>query len=135
MRFVFPALLLIATSAGACVDRLPEQDLRIRQAVPVAKMSPDDLWNDFQKDPAAARVKYWGKAIEISGKPTRTDAQDSTGPYLLFIGSGEFGVRANLLDEDAPEILKRAAAGERLTLRCYCEGLQGHVMLKSCVQP
>lgn len=118
-----------------CIDRLPEQDLRIRNEIPIAKLSPEALWDDFQKDPAGARARYWGKAIDISGKPTRADGQDSTGAYLLFVQAGELGVRANLLDEDAPAILQRVSAGERITIRCYCEGLDGHVLLKSCMQP
>jgi hypothetical protein len=126
---------VLAVVATACVDRLPDQDLRIRAEVPVAKMSVDHLWKDFQTDAAAARARYWGKAIEISGTPTRSDGQDATGAYLLFAQAGELGVRANLLDEDAPAIIKRAAAGERLTLKCYCEGLEAHVLLKSCVTP
>lgn len=126
------AVVLLPLLMAACVDRLPDQDLRIRNEVPVAKMSPDDLWADFQKDAAGARARYWGKAVEITGKPTRMDGQDDTGPYLLFVASGELGVRANLLDDDAPAILERANAGERVTLKCYCEGLDGHVVLKSC---
>ena len=136
MRQWGPILTLVLAGWGAgCVDRLPDQDLRIRAEVPVAKMSPDDLWKDFQADAAAARARYWGKAVEISGKPTKTEGQDSAGSYMLFVQSGEFGVRASLLDEDAPDLIARAAAGDRLTLKCYCEGLNGHVILKSCVKP
>ena len=128
-------LALIVASATACVDTLPAQDRRIRGEVPVAKMSADDLWKDFQQDAAAARGRYRGKAVEISGKPTRADGQDSTGAYLLFAQSGELGVRANLLDDDAAEIVKAAGEGQRITLKCYCDGLDGHVVLRSCVRP
>lgn len=98
-------------------------------------MSPADLWNDFQQDAAAARKKYWGRAVEISGRVTSADAADSTGPYLMFVTAGDFGIRANLLDDDAAAILKEAQPGQRVTLKCYCEGLDGHVLLKSCVRP
>ena len=128
-----PIALLIA--ATACVDRLPDQDLRIRGETPIAKMSVDHLWKDFQEDAAAARTRYWGKAVEVSGTPTRSDGRDATGAYLLFAQSGELGVRAHLLDDGAAEIIKRGSAGERLTLKCYCDGIDGHVLLKSCVTP
>ena len=47
---------------------LPDQDLRIRNAVAVAKMTAADLWQDYQKDAKAADKQYWGKAVEVSGK-------------------------------------------------------------------
>ena len=129
------AFVLLLVFSAACADRLPDQDLRIRAEVPVAKMSVEHLWKDFQDDAAGARRRYWGHAIEISGTPTRADGQDSTGAYLLFAQAGELGVRANLLDDEAAQIVERAHKRERLTLKCYCEGLDGHVVLKSCVQP
>ena len=130
------AAALVATAvASACTDSLPAQDRRIRGEVAIAKMSADDLWKDFQQDAAAARGRYHGKAVEISGKPTRADGHDDTGAYLVFAQSGEFGVRANLLDDDAAEIVKAAGEGQRITLKCYCDGLNGHVILKSCVKP
>jgi hypothetical protein len=129
------ASAILAVSVSACADTLPTQDRRIRNEVPVAKMSADDLWKDFQADAAAARAKYWGKPLEISGKPTRADGQDSGGAYLLFAQSGEFGVRANLLDDDAADIVKAAGEGGRITLKCYCDALDGHLVLRSCVRP
>jgi hypothetical protein len=131
VRALVAVLLLFCLAA--CVDRLPDQDLRIRGETPIAKMSVDHLWQDFQADAVAARSRYWGKAIEVSGTPTRADGRDAVGAYLLFAQAGELGVRAHLLDDTAAEIVKRAAAGERLTLKCYCDGLDGHVLLKSCI--
>jgi hypothetical protein len=43
-------------------------------------------------------------------------------------------VRANLLDEDAAAIVKEVSAGQRVRLKCFCAGLDGHVVLKSCVK-
>ena len=48
---------------------------------------------------------------------------------------GELGVRANLLDEQAPAILAKTKEDPRVTLKCYCEGLDGNLILKSCVRP
>jgi hypothetical protein len=94
------------------------------------------LWRDFAQDPAAARARYWGRAIEVSGIPTRVDGQDSGGPYLLFVADeGPFGVRANLLDDDAAVVIEAVKDGARITLKCYCDGLDGHVVLRSCVRP
>jgi putative nucleic acid binding protein len=117
----------------ACVDRLPDQDLRIRSAVPVAKMTAADLWQDYQRDRAASDRKYWGKPVEISGNVTAADGSAAAAPALFFAQTEQRGVRARLLDEDAPAILKVATAGQRVTLHCFCEGLQTDLILKSCI--
>jgi len=130
------ALLVAALSAGAaCVDRLPDQDRRILAAVAVAKMSPEDLWKDFQSDKDKAGRTYFGKAVVITGRVTSVDSTNPAAPFVLFAQTETTGVRAYLLDDQAPEIVKSAAAGERLALKCFCEGLDSHLILKSCVIP
>src|SRR5688500_17017937 len=114
-RVILVTVVAAASLCGAaCVNRLPEQDRRILVATAVEKLTADDLWKDFQENPAAARQKYWGKAIEISGKATRTDAQDSPSAYVFFGQTDQLGVRANLLDDQAAEIIAAAQSGSRI---------------------
>jgi hypothetical protein len=115
------------------MTELPDQDLRIRQTVAIAKMSPADLWRDYQDNRDAANTRYWGKALEISGKVTGTDHPPGRPSAVLFAQNDKAAVRANLLDDDAAAILKVATVGQRVTLRCFCDGLKGDVILKSCV--
>lgn len=129
--------MLAGAAISGCVNSLPDQDLRIRATPIVAKMPAEFLWKEYQGDAREADRKYWGKAVEISGKPSSADSEDSGRPsksYLLFAQSDKFGVRANLLDDDAAEILKEAASGQRIRLKCFCAGIDGHVVLKSCVK-
>ena len=126
------------TFAGAaCVSNLPEQDLRILEAQPSAKLSASDLWTDFQTDAAAARTKYFGKAIDLSDKPTAIETEASKGQHVFFGQTADRGVRARLLDDKAAETLKDLKVGMRLTLRCFCQGLDENqdVLLKSCIRP
>ena len=140
MRRPVLAVLALAAAVG-CVSRLPDQDLRIVSAVPDAKLSADLLWKEFADAPDQARRKWFGKVVEITGVATRVGDDVPTDRYVLFGQPGEpgkssdFGVRADLLDEQAPAILSRAREDPRITLKCYCEGLDGHLILKSCVQP
>jgi hypothetical protein len=134
-RTVLCVGLLVLLSG--CVNTLPDQDRRIRVTPSVAKIPADFLWKEYQVDARAADRKYWGKAIEVSGTVTRAEANDSGGPsrsYLFFGLTDPFGVRANLLDDDADEILKSTQPGQRVRLKCFCAGLNGHVVLKSCVK-
>ena len=131
-----PALVAGFIAIVACTDHLPEQDLRILSAAPVARLSADILWQEYQGDRDAADRAYWGKPVVITGTVTATGSADvPTDAYVLFGQTETFGVRANLLDEQAAEILADAGPGARLTLKCFCEGLSGHVILKSCVKP
>jgi tRNA_anti-like len=125
-------LLAVLLCAG-CMTQLPDQDLRIRQAMPVAKMSPADLWRDYQENRETANARYWGKAVEISGKVTGVEQPGGAAAAVLFAQAEKAGVRANLLDDDAAAILKVATVGQRVTLRCFCSGLNTDVILKSCV--
>ena len=135
LRHWLSAIGFLALTSAACVNRLPDQDLRIVGAAPDAKLSVELLWKEFQSNPAAARSRYFGKVVEITGSATRVGDDVPTDRYVLFAQSGELGVRANLLDEQAAEILAKTKEDPRVTLKCYCEGIDGNLILKSCVRP
>ena len=127
------ALLVVAS----CANHLPDQDLRILTAQPAAKLAASDLWKDFQADAAAAKSRYFGKAVDISDAPTAIEPSAQTGSRMIFLQAGERGVVARLLDERATATVAEAKAGARLTLRSFCEGLDDNkdVLLKSCIRP
>jgi hypothetical protein len=123
-----------ALFVSGCVSTLPDQDRRIVQATAVAKLSTDDLWNDYQQSAAEADRKYWGKAVEVSGTVTAV-VKDRTPPELHFGPTPDAHVRAALLEDQAAALLESAAPGQRIRLKCFCDGVKGAVILKSCVKP
>ena len=133
-RNVWLALSVMVVSA--CTDRLPDQDLRIVEAQPSAKLSAPDLWKDYQTDPAAAGRRYFGKAIDVSAVITSVDVNPATA-NIFFAQTSENGVRGRLLDERIAQTTKDVKAGDRITLRCFCEGIDAKkdVLLKSCIRP
>lgn len=136
-RAIVRAGLVLAWAAAAgCQDRLPDQDLRILSATPAAKISTDILWKDYQADKTAADKRYWGEAIEITGK---VSGVEPTGPPRIMFTMAQTqppaGIEARLLDDQSTATLAAAKVGERMTLRCFCEGLAGNVILKSCIKP
>jgi hypothetical protein len=135
MKRLAPVVVAVALLAG-CADHLPDQDLRILSTPPAFKMPPDDLWKEFQRDPKGAQKKYFGKAVDISGKVVAVQPGADKVPIVLFSNPADHGLRARLLDERAADI-KDAAPGARLTLRCFVEGLtpEQDVLLKSCIRP
>jgi hypothetical protein len=122
---------MLALAAG-CARTLPDQDRRIYEAVPAAKLSADVLSADYAHDATAANRQYWGKALEVSGNVTEvTPAPPHV--VLTFSFEDQPEVRATLLDDEAETIGARVKVGDRITLRCYCEGLAEFVRLKSCI--
>jgi len=133
------ALASALALAGACVDRLPDQDRRILAASAITKVPAEDLWKEFQADRARAHDTYWGKAIEVSGPIVRTayaSCGASTNTAVSFAGhDGSAVVIAKLLDDQAAAILAEAKDATKLRLKCYCAGYDGKVQLTSCVKP
>ena len=130
-------LVAIALAVG-CARTLPEQDRRILSAVAVMKLPVEDLWKEYQQNAADANSRYWGKAIEVSGKvagKVTGVAASKTASQILFGPVPDAQVRANLLDDQAAELLSLAVEGQRIRLKCYCDGFKGAVILKSCVKP
>ena len=129
------ALTLVAASA-ACARTLPDQDRRIVSAATDARISADILWKDFQTNKSDAARRYHGEALVVSGNVTAI-YQSAIASSIFFGQSGDHGVAAHLLDDNSADVVKTAAQGQRLTLKCFCEGLDnsGNVILKSCVKP
>jgi hypothetical protein len=96
-RLTIACLSVMVLGAG-CAQHLPDQDLRILDASPAAKL---------------------------------------TTPMIMFVqkGAGEnVGVEARLLDDRVAQTTKDTAAGQRITLRCFVEGLETNLILKSCIK-
>jgi hypothetical protein len=130
------AVLALVLSA-ACMQHLPDQDLRILTAAPAAKLPTDDLWKDYERDAAAAHKQYFGKAVDVSGTVVAIQPDAASVPVVFFSQPDQRGVRGRLLDERAAETVKAITIGSRTTLRCFCEGLtpEHDLLLKSCILP
>ncbi len=138
-RQTLVAVVMIGLVAGACADRLPDQDRRILTSAPAAKLSTDLLWKDYAADKQAADRKYWGQVVEVTGTVASV-VKDGPAPHVLFSQpaaktTSAPGIEARPLDDQATMTLAAATPGQRLTLRCFCEGLEGNVVLKSCILP
>lgn len=135
---MIPRRLLAAAGLvlAGCAQTLPDHDNRIFTAVPVAKLSAADLVQAFVDDEAAARARFAGRAVEVSGVVRDLPSgPDASAAFLLTAGDGPRHARIVLHEDLAADILPTLAAGARITLRCFCEGLTDHVQLKSCVVP
>lgn len=133
-RTVFGAVCGSLLLAAACSGPLPDQDRRIVAAAPDAKLSADLLVKDFAADSRAASRRYHGRTMLVTGVVTATSSETGHA-FVRFGAKGEPGIEARLLDDEAAQVLAVATPGERVTLKCFCEGLDRDVILKSCVKP
>jgi hypothetical protein len=121
---------------AGCARTLPDQDRRILTAVPVVKTTSEFFWREYQDNVAEANRKYWGQPVELAGRVASV-SKDAPA-FVMFEqkeAAGGTGVKANLLDDQANDILVSAVIGQRLRLKCYCAGMSDTLVLKSCVKP
>src|SRR5215475_6651987 len=86
-------VVTIAALTVGCVDSLPDQDRRILDAHPSAKLSTTQLWKTYAADAKAADKQYWGKVVEVTGKvwSVHPDAPAS----VMFVEQDPHGVQAS----------------------------------------
>jgi hypothetical protein len=130
--FVGVALIL-----AGCAKTLPDQDLRITEATPQIKVSADILWKDYQSDRAAANRRYHGKAVLVTGVTTGIEKSSPASRFVMFgqTNGQPPGVQANLLTDTADQVLAGLEPKQRITLKCFCDGLSTNLVLKSCTKP
>jgi len=120
-------VMIAIAIAAACANTLPEQDRRITVTPPAFKLSTTGLWQEFQRDAAGARRKYFGKALELTGVVTA--AEMTPKPHVAFDHT-----EANLLEDTAPAVVKASVVGQHATLKCFCAGLADTIVkLTSCI--
>lgn len=127
--------LLIAGLAGAGAGyylwNKPHEDIAAAKtdvAIDAAK-----LYETFNADEAAANAQYLDKMIAVSGvvRSSETDAEGSS-KVILETGS-DFGVSCEL-DKFAKHPRTSFPAGEKITLKGLCSGLNLDVQLSRCVE-
>ena len=124
-------VLFAAVCHFACGPAVSDHDNRIFAIPASVKLSAVDLSTAYASDAGAANDRYRGRVLEVSGVIDKTH---TGGPSLRLAGS-EKGpvVEASLHEDVAAEFLKTVAGGQRITIKCFCEGLDQLVRLKSCV--
>ena len=129
-RFI---IILIAAASGlACGPAVSDHDNRIFATPASLKLSAVDLSTAYGTDAGAADGRYRGRVVEISGVIDKLP-----GGMTVMLRGAEKGplVESSLHEDVAAEMIKTLADGKRVTLKCFCEGLNQHVRLKSCVAP
>lgn len=132
MNAPWVTVALLAAST-ACAPSVSDHDNRIFAVPAAVKLSARDLSAAYTADRAGADDRYRGRVIEISGVVRNFQL----GATVLTLAAGDEGqiVEASLHADAAAAVLATITDGERATLKCFCEGFDRRVRLKSCVAP
>ena len=124
-------IVLFGVSHAACGPAVSDHDNRIFATAASLKLSAVDLSAAYLSDAGAANGRYRGRVLEVSGAIKEVHP----GGGLVRLSGAENGplVDASFHEDVAAEMLKTMANGQRVTLKCFCEGLDQFVLLKSCV--
>ena len=126
------ATVILVTAGIACGPAVSDHDNRIFATPASVKLSAADLSAAYASDAGAADGRYRGRVLEISGV---VDKVDPRGAVMLAGGEKSPLVEASLHEDVAAEMIKKMAERQRVTIKCFCEGLDQQVRLKSCVAP
>jgi hypothetical protein len=134
MKRILYFLLALACIGGAVGYYLwNKPHIEMQAAKTDLAIDATTLFNEFNADEAAANAKYLDKTIAVSGKvkeATKTD--DGTVKVSLDAGS-DFGVFCEL-DPLSRHARTDFAAGETVTFKGICTGLNFDVQLTRCVE-
>lgn len=87
-----------------------------------------DLYNQYQKDEAAANKKFLDKIIEVKGMVTDVQQSGNTASVQLGAGEAMGGINCSLTGKTA-----LPSKGARITVKGKCSGMLMDVNLVDCV--
>ncbi len=125
-------ITIAAATSFVCGPAVSDHDNRIFATPASIKLSAADLSAAYASDAGAADGRYRGRVLEISGV---IDNVNPRGSVMLAGGENGAPVEASLHEDVAAAMIKTLAERQRVTLKCFCEGLSQQVRLKSCVAP
>ncbi len=130
--YVVLAFVLIGAAAGYQLWNKPHQD--IAAAKTDVAVDATALYNEYNTDENAANAKYLDKVVAISGK-VKEAAKDADGAVKVSLDAGsEMGVVACELSPFAKHGRTDFQAGEQVTFKGKCTGLNLDVVFVECVE-
>jgi len=126
------AVALIGAVAGYMLWNKPHQDIGAAKAdIAIDAIA---LYNEYNTDENAANAKYLDKVVAITGK-VKEAAKDSDGAVKVSLEAGsDMGVVACELSPFANHSRTDFQAGEQVTFKGKCTGLNLDVIFVECVE-
>lgn len=127
-------LLVAATiAAGYGLYQYNKKPADVRTLTADYTLTANALLDDFNKDEAAANVKYLDKVIAVKGKVTEIKLDPASGQATVTLDSGDpmAAVTCSFYNEEAAS-LKTIAQGASVVIKGKCTGKLLDVVLNKC---
>jgi len=122
---------LIGAAVGYFLWNKPHENMNTSKAE--AKIDATELFKAYNSDENTANSKYLGKTIQVSGKVKEVSKADGS-PVKISLETGdEFTVICEL-DALSQHARTDFPAGEMVTFKGKCDGLNLDVQLSRCVE-
>lgn len=133
LLYLVLAAVVIGGAVGYYLWNKPHENMASAKAE--ATTDAAAIFAEFEKDEASANTKYLGKTVAVTGKvkEASTGADGTTKVNLEAGPEASFGV-ACTLDPLSKHARTTFAAGETITLKGKCIGLNLDVQLDRCVE-
>ncbi len=130
--YVLLAVVLIGGAVGYTLWNKPHQDIGAAKAdIAIDAVA---LYNEYNTDENAANAKYLDKVVAITGK-VKEAAKDGDGSVKVSLDAGsDMGVVACELSPFASHARTDFQAGEQVTFKGKCTGLNLDVIFVECVE-
>ena len=124
------AIGVVGVAIGYYQWTKPKENMATSKAE--ASLEAAQLLTEYNANEDAANAKYLGKTIAVSGKVKETTKEGGTVKVMLETGQ-DFGIYCSL-DSLAQHPRTDFPAGETITLKGKCDGLNLDVQLSRCVE-
>lgn len=122
---------LIGAAVGYALWNKPHENMKSSKAE--VQLEASALFEAYNADENASNSKFLGKTIEVSGKVKETSKTEG-GPVKVTLETGdEFAVICEL-DALSQHARTDFQAGEMVTFKGKCDGLNLDVQLSRCVE-
>lgn len=131
--FTFLLVALFVLLAVASDDtKDPKHDQKVRTAPTVANVTATQLFSEYRENEVAADEKYKGKSVVVTGEVESIGKDITDTMYVtLKTKSSVFGIQAFFSDAHKSTVASMKK-GQRLSVKCQCDGKMMNVLLKHC---
>ena len=124
---------MIAAAAGYGYKEYNRKPTDVAGITPAAKLSADEIVNQYNSDEATANKLYLGKTIQVSGTITEITNQQDTLVNVLMGDTSAMHKVSCLLEPAYIAAIRQYNAGQQIIIKGICTGYLMDVELNRCV--
>jgi phospholipid N-methyltransferase len=130
---IIVVLIMTAAAAGYGYKEYNRKPADVAGITPAAKLSADEMVNQYDSDEAKANKLYLGKTIQVTGVITQIINQQDTLANVMVGDTSSMHKVSCLLEPAYISTIKQYNAGQQITIKGVCTGYLMDVELNRCV--